>query len=152
MDGGDPMSEERGERGPKGDHGQPGHPGDRGRIGDTGDTGPTGDTGLTGRTGPAGLTGRRGAEGPSVSPRQWRRFKRIIYTVMLLLIASTAFLWWQQQRESRERCETRNAQQQATGAALAQLVEAHRLDGSTHASKVWKSFLDVSAKHPPPPC
>ena len=122
------------ERGPTGDHGQDGR------------------DGATVRTGLTGLTGRRGPEGPSVPVKEWRRFKRIIYAVMLLLTLSTAFLFWQQQRQTRELCQARNAQQQATGPALAKLVEAHRLDGSTHASKVWQSFLDVSAQHPAPSC
>ena len=133
---GDTMSQPP-ERGPTGDHGQDGRDGADGR---------TGATGLT------GLTGRRGAEGPSVPVREWRRFKKIIYAGMLLLTLSTAFLFWQQQQQTRELCEARNTQQQATGAALAKLVEAHRRDGSTHASKTWQGFLDVAAKHPPPAC
>lgn len=143
------MNERRGERGPTGDHGQ------MGDIGLTGETGPTGETGLTGdtgRPGPPGLTGRRGAEGPSVPAREWRRFKRIIYTVMALLVLSSGFLWWQQQHFARQECEARNARTQATGESLAKLAEAHRLDGNAHASAVWQSFVDVSARNPAPPC
>jgi collagen triple helix repeat protein len=123
--------------------------GERGRTGKTGVTGATGETGVTGAT---GVTGRRGAEGPPVSARAWRRFKLLVYAVMLVLALGNGFVLWQQQQFSRRECEARNARARETSQVLSQLAEAHRLDGNTHAAAAWRQFLEASKRNPTPPC
>jgi uncharacterized protein HemX len=98
------------------------------------------------------LTGRRDAEGPPVSPRAWRRFRLLVYAVMLILVLGNGFVLWQQQQLGRKECVARNARAQETSRVLSQLAEAHRLDGNTHAAAAWRQFHEASRRNPTPPC
>jgi collagen triple helix repeat protein len=123
---------ERGERGRAGRAGRAGETGQTGVPGEVGATGRTGEVGATGSTGEAGVagatgeTGRRGAEGPPVSARAWRRFKRLIYAVLLVLALGNGIVVWQQQQLTQRECQARNRSEEIardTFRAMADLEE-----------------------------
>lgn len=49
-------------------------------------------------------------------------------------------------------CLERNQRAEASGAALAQLVDAHIKDGNKATASVWKKYLDAAKKNKLPDC
>jgi hypothetical protein len=79
--------------------------------------------------------------------------------LLLALVAGTAWntraIRRQQHEGARaayEACVDRNTRAEASGRALARLVEASRADGDAHAERVWREFVAVSGRTPLPEC
>jgi hypothetical protein len=84
--------------------------------------------------------------------RSMRRFKYFVGAAILLLAVGNGYVVWAVKEQARNICIERNERSRSASEALGRLAEAHRLDGNTHASAVWQSYLDAAKKNPLPPC
>lgn len=83
---------------------------------------------------------------------QGPRFKLFMIGAVAVLALGNGFTLKAIQQDAHRRCVETATRAAATRPALAQLVEAHRLDGDPHATAVWQKYLDEAAAHPIPKC
>lgn len=73
-------------------------------------------------------------------------------SAVIVLGLGNGFTLEQIQADAHKRCVETAKRAAATRPALAQLVEAHRLDGDPHAAAVWQQFQDAANANPIPKC